>query len=106
MDLTFRLIEMRDSMQTTITNVEKVISEQIELVNLIRSSDKSEMFEQFTNSLDKNTSDLMKQKEVLTSKHMMLSKVIDECQDNKMISDAITNLCIVLNVFGNDEIQS
>lgn len=98
-NITHMLVEISDEMQKSIETVDRVVAEQNELIQIVVSSDKAEKFESFTNSLQEQIDNGIKQKEQLQKRSLLLSEVIDACQDEK-IANAISTFAYAFGIFG------
>lgn len=56
-DYTYRLIELIDEMNMSVENAEKVISQQLKLVEIVEASNEKEQFKEFIESLNASTND-------------------------------------------------
>lgn len=87
----FHLLEMEDSMQAAIENAEKVKAEQLELIDVIKSSEKADKFKEFTDELEKQIDDINVQITTLTTRLEAL-KVVNAYPQKEIIEKLITTL--------------
>lgn len=98
-NLTYRLIETADEMQRTLEHIDKVVSEQKELVELVKSSEKAKQFEGFTTSLEADIDNTVAQRAQLEQRHELLVEVIDACQADERIASVVSTLCEAFGIF-------
>lgn len=99
----FKLYELRDEMKKGITNIEEVVSQQEELLKVVKASKKSKtLFKEFVTGLEgqiKNTKE--EQLVTLNERLDIIEKLIKdyESSDNKkQTEDLITSLFIGLGI--------
>lgn len=105
-NFTYLLIETSDEMQNTIANVDKIINEQTSLVTLIESNDTDNKFDAFCKAIKDETNSTIVQRNTLSFRNECLLKLIEKCQANEEIADAITLFCKTFNVFDVTQIEN
>lgn len=98
-NFTYLLIETSDEMQNTVAQIDNIIDEQRSLVNIIESNENSKKFKAFIDAMNNETTMALRQRNVLLFRNECLKKVIEKCQSNDDIADAITLFCKAFNVF-------
>ena len=92
-----RLEEMKDSINETLTNIEKVTKQQEMLIEVIESSDKRDEFKEFCNELKQQVENLNAQKTTLLHRRDLLDRTLFECEQRKT---AKLTVLTVLDLFG------
>lgn len=99
----FKLYELRDEMKKGIENIESVVSQQEELLKVVKASKKSKtLFKEFISGLEgqiKNT----KEEQLVTLNERLdiietLIKDYENSDDKKKIEDLVTSLFIGLGI--------
>lgn len=98
-NFTYLLIETSDEMQNTIANVDKIINEQTSLVELIETNDVDNKFNAFCQAIKDETKSTKDQRDTLSFRNDCLLKLIEKCQANDEVADAITLFCKTFNIF-------
>lgn len=92
-----RLEEMKDSMNETLTNIEKVTKQQEMLIEVIENSDKKDEFKDFCNELKQQVENLGEQKTKLLHRKDLLDRTLFDCDQWKIAKVAVLT---VLDLFG------
>lgn len=87
----FHLLEMEDSMKDAIKNAEEVKSQQQELIDLIKNSNKAEKFKSFIGELEKQVEDIDSQIKTLNIRLSAL-KYVNQYPEKEIIEKLITTL--------------
>lgn len=87
----FHLLEMEDSMNEAIKNAKNVKVQQLDLIDLIKNSDKAEKFKDFIEELEKQVEDIDNQIEKLNVRIDAL-KFVNQYPDKEIIEKLITTL--------------
>ncbi len=87
----FHLIEMEDSMEEAIKNAEEVKSQQQELIDLIKNSNKAEKFKEFIEELEKQVKDIDSQIKTLNTRLEAL-RYVNQYPEKEIIEKLITTL--------------
>lgn len=88
----YRLVEMYDSMNESIQNVEKVKEEQTLLINVLEKCDESDKFEELISQLKQQLESLNEQLSTLKFRAKSLNKVnifVDTRQDCADVANAL-----------------
>lgn len=93
----FRLVEMYDSMNQALENAKKVKEQQLELIDVIKKSDKVEKFESFIKELEDQVNNIDSQLKTL-EKRMESLKKVNDYEDKEIVEEMI----IALGLFEND----
>lgn len=96
-DKMVRLEEMKDSIEETLENLHKVYEQQITLLEVVRSSDKKDMFKDFCDDMGSQLTEMNKQSVTLLKRSELLQEVIDECKVDEKSKAIVLK---VLDVFG------
>lgn len=105
-NFTYLLIETSDEIQNAIANVDKIINEQTSLVALIESNDNDKKFDAFCQAIKDETNSTKAQRNTLAFRKECLLKLIEKCQANEEVADAITLFCKTFNVFDVTQIEN
>ena len=100
-DYTYRFEEMKDAMEASINNLDRVKEQQAKLIKLVENSDQKEFFAEFLEDSKKQQENFDKQREQLQIKIALLVTLLDKCKANKEIEEAIAILSEVLGLFKN-----
>ena len=100
-DYTYRFEEMKDAMEASINNLDRVREQQAKLIKLVENSDQKEFFAAFLEDSKKQQENFDKQREQLQIKIALLVTLLDKCKANKEIEEAIAILSEVLGLFKN-----
>ena len=100
-DYTYRFEEMKDAMEASINNLDRVREQQAKLIKLVENSDQKEFFAEFLEDSKKQQENFDKQREQLQIKIALLVTLLDKCKANKEIEEAIAILSEVLGLFKN-----
>ena len=87
----FYLLEMEDSIEGAIENAEKVKEQHLELIELIKDSNKAEKFEKFTESLENQVDEINSQIKTLNTRLEAL-RFVNSYEDKEIIEKLITTL--------------
>lgn len=93
---TYKLEELVDQMHNSVANADKIISEQQELINVIESSEKHEVFESFTKELKSSIKDQSAKIADCKNRVILIEKLIEVCKDDMTKATAITVCCLLL----------
>lgn len=96
-DKMVRLEEMKDSIEETLENLHKVYEQQITLLEVVRSSDKKDMFKDLCDDMSSQLTEMNKQSVTLLKRSELLQEVIDECKVDEKSKAIVLK---VLDVFG------
>lgn len=100
-DYTYRFEEMKDAMEASINNLDRVKEQQAELIKLVENSEQKEFFAEFLEDSKKQQENFDKQREQLQIKIALLVTLLDKCKANKEIEEAVATLSEVLGLFKN-----
>ena len=94
----YRLVEMHESMQESLRNLQNVSDQQRKLIDLIENSDKKSDFEDFVKELKEQLEEMDKQYKKLDDRKTLLGKIITPA--GPKTKQIIDDLLSALNVFG------
>lgn len=94
----YRLVEMHESMQESLKNLQKVSDQQRKLIDLIENSDKKSDFEDFVKELKEQLEEMDKQYQKLDDRKTLLGEIITAASSKT--KQIIDDLLSALNVFG------
>lgn len=99
-DIRYRLEEMEDAMQQSIDNIEKINKQQNKLLDIIKEKEENaKEFEDFIEDTNKQIKQMEEQKNQLVIKKEVLTLIIAECKENKLVSRFISMLSFVIGLF-------
>lgn len=92
-----RLEEMKDSMEESLRNIDKVMEQQQMLIDVVESSDKAENFKDFCEQLKSQIEDLKSQKSTLLHRKDLLESLLYE---SKKLETSKLTIIKLLDLFG------
>lgn len=108
-DYCYRIVEMRDSIIDTISNVESTIAKQDRLVEIIKKAleqnvieiDEKEKkyFVSFCEDIEKSCQDYKQQVDKLIVKRNLLNELLKRCDKNSENAQLISILCEAFGIF-------
>ena len=108
-DYCYRIVEMRDSIVDTISNVEDTIAKQDRLVEIVKKAleqnvieiDKKEKkyFTSFCEDIEKSCQDYKQQIDKLIIKRNLLNELLKRCDNNAENAQLISILCEAFGIF-------
>ena len=104
-DYCYRYEEMKDSMEQSIFNINKVIDHQTDLINIVKNAivdyeeDKKKEFETFVEGLKEQNENYQNQIGLLNVRIQLLTQILDECKQNPDAAKLISMLSVVLGLF-------
>lgn len=99
-DYLYRFEEMHDAMKLSIENIDKVISQQTQLINIVEDSGKEEL-QDFVEDSKKQLEQLEEQKQKLIVRSILLAKVIEDSRNNEDVKSTVSILAEILGMFNN-----
>ena len=102
---TFLLDEMAEEMNNTLKHIEKVMSEQKELVELVKKNDKDDKFKTFIKEASESINKLEDQLNTLQVRYQRLASVLEVCHNNEQTAVIISTLCLALGVINEDALK-
>lgn len=94
-DYTYKFEELVDQMEESVTNAEKVINEQLELIKIVKKADEKEMFKQFTEQLQLSIDDQLAKVNDCKERILLVKQIIEMCK-NKETKDLVVKTCCLL----------
>ena len=94
-DYTYKFEELVDQMEESVTNAEKVINEQLELIKIVKKADEKEMFKQFTEQLQLSIDDQLTKVNDCKKRILLVKQIIEMCK-NKETKDLAVKICCLL----------
>lgn len=98
-DNLFRLEEMSESMIQSISNIEKISNEQIELCHILEEAETENDFTAFIEATKRQTENLSSQVGTLANRQALLNQVIVKCKKNEEIKQVVLQLVDALGIF-------
>lgn len=104
-DYCYRYEEMKDSMEQSVFNINKVIDHQTDLINIVENAivdyeeDKKKEFETFVEGLKEQNENYQNQIGLLNVRIQLLTQILDECKQNPDAAKLISMLSVVLGLF-------
>ena len=87
----FYLLEMEDSIESAIENAKKVKEQHLELIELIKDSNKAKKFEKFTGELENQVDEISSQIKTLNTRLEAL-RFVNSYEDKEIVEKLITTL--------------
>lgn len=97
----YRFEEMKDAMEMSINNLDKVREQQNKLLELVENSEQKEYFTDFLEESKKQVETFEKQRSELQVKIALLVTLLDKCKENEEVEEAINILSEILGLFKN-----
>lgn len=97
----YRFEEMKDAMEASINNLDKVKEQQAKLLKIVESDKDAEYFKDFIEESKKQQENFEKQRNELEVKIALLVTLLDKCKANEEVSQAVYTLCEILGLFKN-----
>ena len=108
-DYCYRIVEMRDSIVDTISNIEDTIAKQDRLVEIVKKAleqnvieiDEKEKkyFTSFCEDIEKSCQDYKQQIDKLIIKRNLLNELLKRCDNNSENAQLISILCEAFGIF-------
>lgn len=98
-DNIYRLEEMLDSMISSIKNIEKISTEQLELCEILENAKTTNDFSEFIKATKEQNENIVKQKETLSKRVDQLNEVIAICTNDETAKHAVNGLVDALGIF-------
>ena len=98
-DNLYRLEEMSESMIQSLANLEKVKNEQLELCQILESTETKNDFKSFIDATRLQNENLSNQIGTLSIRQSQLNECINRCKENEEIKAAVMLLIDALGVF-------
>ena len=108
-DYCYRIVEMRDSIVDTISNIEDTITKQDRLVEIVKKAleqnvieiDEKEKkyFTSFCEDIEKSCQDYKQQIDKLIIKRNLLNELLKRCDNNSENAQLISILCEAFGIF-------
>lgn len=108
-DYCYRIVEMRDSINDSISNILETINKQKRLIELIKKGieknvvemgeNEKKYFSHFCDDVDKSCEDYLQQSDSLILKRNLLNELLNRCNNNKSNSQLISILCEAFGIF-------
>lgn len=95
----YRFNEMVDSMEESLKNIKKVISDENDLRDVLENCKTPEKFTELIESTKKQVENLKSQYDVLVQNKEFLKKVIELCNENEVANKTVNLLIYALNIF-------
>lgn len=99
-DNIFRLHEMRDALEASISNINEVNDKQRVVIDVLKAVEKEELSE-LINNLEDQSNYLVSQRNELELKREAMNKVLKIIQEDKNVYDTINTLLFGLGIFNN-----
>ena len=99
-DDVFRLYEMRDALEASISNINEVNDKQRVVIDVLKAVEKEELSE-LINNLEDQSNYLVSQRNELELKREAMNKVLEIIQEDKNVYDTINTLLFGLGIFNN-----
>lgn len=108
-DYCYRIVEMRDSIVDTISNIEDTIAKQDRLVEIVKKAleqnvieideKEKEYFVKFCEDIEKSCQDYKQQIDKLIIKRNLLNELLKRCDNNSENAQLISILCEAFGIF-------
>lgn len=108
-DYCYRIVEMRDSIVDTISNIENTIAKQDRLVEIVKKAleknvieideKEKEYFVKFCDDVEKSCQDYKQQISTLIIKRNLLNELLKRCDKNSENAQLISILCEAFGIF-------
>lgn len=108
-DYCYRIVEMRDSIVDTISNIENTIAKQDRLVEIVKKAleqnileideKEKEYFTLFCKDVEKSCQDYKQQVDTLIIKRNLLNELLKRCDKNSENAQLISILCEAFGIF-------
>ena len=95
----YKFEEMADAMQKSIENIEKIVSQQVKLINVIENNNEDKSFDEFLVESKSQTEKLNEQLNVLKHRQETLLLVIKKCKEDEKCSEVLSLLSDALGMF-------
>ena len=79
----YRLDEMADAMEASKANAEKILAQQVELIEYLKKSE-SDTFKQLISDMEKQNKSLKHQIATLEHRHTLLLEVLEDCKQENI----------------------
>lgn len=106
-DILYRIEEMQEGIDFSITNITKIISQQKRLIDMISTAihdddeEERKPYEEFCNSTEEEIKNLEDQKSKLIFKKSLIEEVIKRCREDSEQSKTISILSEAIGLFKN-----
>ena len=95
----YRLIELRDAMEASHENLCKVMADQQDLLQLVKTNDKDHKFDDFIKESEDQLENLSKQATELERRTIIMTKVVEKMYSTKEFNDFTEMMLDGLGVF-------
>lgn len=92
------LVEMSDGIRDAMENIERVMSNQRQLIDIVNKSDAAENFKEFTAGVEDQIKNLHDQLTRLSMQKAALDDVIKMCETDEKVVKAVDKLIVGFNI--------
>lgn len=100
-DYIYRFEEMKDAMEASINNLDRVKEQQAKLIELVENSEQKEFFNEFLEDSKKQQENFDKQREALQIKISLLATLLERCHNDSNAAEIVSMLSEILGLFKN-----